>query len=1017
MNWQTPQELPDLRRVGIVALDTETRDAGLQANRGSSWPWRDGHVCGISVARREGGDIRALYIPLCHPDTDNFDPAQVYGWLTDLIASGVRIVTQNGIYDWGWLRADGGIVMPPADRLEEVGALAFAIDENQFKYSLDALCERYGLRGKDETVLREAVVAAGFASGRKKIIRVQEHIHKLPARYVDAYARADAVNTLLLWEKLDPILDRERTRDAYRLDVDLLPMVLEMRRRGVRIDQDAAERARDLLLAKRDAALAELSAQLGTPVSMDEINRNRWKAQTFDVHGINYPRTLKGNPSFSAGKSGWMAKHKHWLPQLIAIASKYDAAGAQFIEGHILAHIVNGRIHAEIHPFRADDGGTRSSRFSYSNPPLQQMPSRDEELAPIIRGVFLPEDGQKWAKPDVSQQEFRFVVHYAMQHNLPGASEAAEVYLKNPDADFHALVADMTGLARSDAKAVNFAKIFGAGPKKFAEMIGRPRAEAQALYTQYDARLPFVSRLSAIVQERAVRIGFTELYDGARRHWNLYEAVGIYAKGAGPCSVEEARRRWADPEHPWHGAQLRRSGTYTALNALIQGSAARHTKLWMRACWREGIVPLLQMHDCLDCSVSSREQGELVARLGCEAVQLAVPIRVDLKFGRNWADAQHDWDVCIDGTAPPKPAAPKPTKPVLVAVVPKPALVAVVPKPVITILPKPAIAIPPMPPIAAPAPAPLPPVVNSHEEMQIDLADLISDELVPDSRKIRCRFHDEVTPSLHIYPDHYYCFGCGACGDHVKWLMQVEGLDYGEALHVLENWDGPVVPQSAACSDDDFEGTEKRRVRALQLWDAAKPIHNTLAARYLADTRGIDLDALPATIDNALRFHPRCPFGRSTVHPCLVALMRDAVGNAATGIQRIALTAEAQKIERMMFGFAGVVKLWPAGQRLVVAEGLETTLAAATRLPYRGAPLQPAWAMLSKGALERFPVIAGVAQLIVLADHDLNGEGQAAAAVCMQRWGHAARSGVRLLPDTPGDDFNDVIKKMRERTL
>src|SRR5882672_614389 len=205
-NWQPPQELPDLRRVGMVALDTETRDAGLQADRGSSWPWRDGHVCGISVTWREGGEIRSLYVPMQHPDTPNFDPAAVYRWLKDLIASGVRFVTQNGIYDWGWLRADGGIAIPSADRLEEVGALASAIDENQFKYSLDALCERYGLPGKDETVLREAVVAAGFASGPKKIVRVQEHIHRLPARYVDAYARADAVNTLLLWEKLDPIL-------------------------------------------------------------------------------------------------------------------------------------------------------------------------------------------------------------------------------------------------------------------------------------------------------------------------------------------------------------------------------------------------------------------------------------------------------------------------------------------------------------------------------------------------------------------------------------------------------------------------------------------------------------------------------------------------------------------------------------------------------------------------------------------------------------------------------------------
>ena len=155
MNWQTPQELPDLRRVGIVALDTETRDAGLQADRGSSWPWRDGHVCGISVAWREGGEIRSLYIPMRHPDSDNFDPAQVYRWLKDLIASGVRIVTQNGIYDWGWLRADGGIADAALRSASKRSARSRPlIDENQFKYSLDALCERYGLPGKDEAVLR-----------------------------------------------------------------------------------------------------------------------------------------------------------------------------------------------------------------------------------------------------------------------------------------------------------------------------------------------------------------------------------------------------------------------------------------------------------------------------------------------------------------------------------------------------------------------------------------------------------------------------------------------------------------------------------------------------------------------------------------------------------------------------------------------------------------------------------------------------------------------------------------------
>ena len=138
--------------------------------------------------------------------------------------------------------------------------------------------------------------------------------------------------------------------------------------------------------------------------------------------------------------------------------------------------------------------------------------------------------------------------------------------------------------------------------------------------------------------------GFITLYDGARRHFDKFAPAGKWKKGSGPCGLEEARERLSDPSHPWYQrGQLYRADTHTALNALIQGSAARHTKLWMRACWREGIVPLLQMHDCLDCSVSSLEQAEMVARLGCAAVQLDVPMRVDLKFGRTWGDATHRW--------------------------------------------------------------------------------------------------------------------------------------------------------------------------------------------------------------------------------------------------------------------------------------------------------------------------------------------------------------------------------------
>ena len=109
-----------------------------------------------------------------------------------------------------------------------------------------------------------------------------------------------------------------------------------------------------------------------------------------------------------------------------------------------------------------------------------------------------------------------------------------------------------------------------------------------------------------------------------------------------------------------------------------------------------------------------------------------------------------------------------------------------------------------------------------------------------------------------------------------------------------------------------------------------------LAERYLDETRGVDLSQLPDDIGHALRFHPSCLFG-PVRRPCLVALMRDPLTDAPVGIQRIALEerdGQVKKIERRMLGQAGVVKLWPVGEQLVIGEGLETVLAAATRIPY-----------------------------------------------------------------------------------
>jgi hypothetical protein len=131
---------------------------------------------------------------------------------------------------------------------------------------------------------------------------------------------------------------------------------------------------------------------------------------------------------------------------------------------------------------------------------------------------------------------------------------------------------------------------------------------------------------------------------------------------------------------------------------------------------------------------------------------------------------------------------------------------------------------------------------------RIPLAELIGEPL--SSRKISCPFHEEDnTPSLHVYDDHFHCFGCGAHGDHFTWLRDVERLSYEAALELLLGWHGRIAQPRQK------ENDERTLKLALALWQAAQSIAGTPAIRYLAEVRGIDVEMLSADIP--LRFHPR----------------------------------------------------------------------------------------------------------------------------------------------------------------
>lgn len=198
---------------------------------------------------------------------------------------------------------------------------------------------------------------------------------------------------------------------------------------------------------------------------------------------------------------------------------------------------------------------------------------------------------------------------------------------------------------------------------------------------------------------------------------------------------------------------------------------------------------------------------------------------------------------------------------------------------------------------------------------------------------------------------------------------------------------------------------------ALKIFDQGRDIAGTPGMTYLID-RGIDRERLPGDVGRALRWHRECRWEGSTTG-AIIALLTDAITGEPRAIHRTAVTHAGEKIGKKMLGPAAgcVVRLWPdeaVTTGLVLGEGIETTLVAATRIEHKATRLAPAWAACSAGTMERFPPLTGIECLTLLVDNDANGAGQRAAAKCSARWTDAGREVVRLVPNAIGVDFADL---------
>jgi DNA polymerase I-like protein with 3'-5' exonuclease and polymerase domains len=604
--WIEPEEYPDLRSYDEIAVDLETRDPDLKS-KGSGSVIGNGEVVGIAVAVPG----RKFYFPIAHGSGPNMDRKRTLEWFKDIMASDAIKIFHNAMYDVCWIRNLGikinGLIV-------DTMIAASLIDENRFQYSLNSISWDYLGHGKNEGALNEEAKSRGLDP--------KADMWQLPAMYVGGYAEKDAELTLELWQIFKKEIIHQDIESIFNLETDLFPCLVDMKFKGVRVNAEHASVLKKQLIAREEALLFDIKKETGIDI---QIMAARSIAKMFDQLKLPYDKTEKSKePSFT---KNFLQEHPHPLVKKIAQAREVNKAHTTFIDS-ILKFEHKGRIHADINQIRSDQGGTVTGRFSYHNPNLQQLPARNKDLGPMIRSLFLPDEGCTWGCFDYSQQEPRLVAHYAALYKFPSVYEVIDEYNNDSSTDFHQMVAEMAQIPRSQAKTINLGLFYGMGKTKLQAELGVSKEKAAELFEQYHAKVPFVKQLINAASNRAQERGQIRTLLGRLCRFHLWEPNMFGMHKALPH--EEALQE--------HGPGIKRAMTYKALNKLIQGSAADMTKKAMVDLYKEGIIAHIQIHDELDLSVESPEQAKRIIDIMENAVTLEVPNKVDYESGQTWGD-------------------------------------------------------------------------------------------------------------------------------------------------------------------------------------------------------------------------------------------------------------------------------------------------------------------------------------------------------------------------------------------
>jgi len=663
-DWSPPSlsDLPSWKGAKRIAIDAETRDPSI-GNKLGGGAIRDGYTVGWAFAI-DGGPKH--YVPFRHEGGDNLPVEGALGYFREQIKHfDGEYVGANLAYDVDYGYSDGFEWHEDA-KFRDIQIAAPLIYELHRSYSLANIGQRYGIEAKDESTLMEAAKAHGLDP--------KKGLWRLPARYVGKYGEGDVASPLEILRLQEQVIDQEGLRDIWDLETRTLPVLVRMRRRGVRIDFDKLGEIERWSTTEEQKALDFIRDKTGVRIAFGDVWKPGALAPALEAIGMRLKKTSTGAPQIDRFLLGGSDDP---VCEAILRARKVNKVRTTFAES-IRKYAVNGKIHCSFRQIAAEtesgeQKGVRYGRLSAIDPNMQQQPSpdRDPEIAGEWRKIFIPEEGALWGCNDYSQQEPRWTTHFAAVMDMPRAREAALRYQTDPDTDNHDM---MTRLVYGDtkvddwletdpkggykvhrgySKAIFLGLCYGEGGAKLCHDINKPTRwgvihgwgrdkrieyfssqheameykmgigkgyiremageEGQLILDNFDAEVPYVGKLAKEATKRAEARGFVNTVLGRRLNFETRED-GTF------------------------------DYTHKALNRIIQGSSADQTKLALCEIDRAGHYLQLQVHDETDGSYGDVAEAKAVGDIMRDCVitaypkKLWVPFKVDTEVGPSWGE-------------------------------------------------------------------------------------------------------------------------------------------------------------------------------------------------------------------------------------------------------------------------------------------------------------------------------------------------------------------------------------------